>query len=242
MKKTTGLIIICCVLLLTGCVGRATSYLKYTPPATNPPAKADYSVLVNKSMNEARSLTITKMQRLGFKVIPNSADSSILLFSGVLPSSSLSEALDCGRLSILTPGTGKDNQTFPALSEKEVFPMADGTSQPKPARLDAAATAKITVNLLAEGKKTTRISLQTEYEVNLSLTRWVMTSGFSPMMPYRLSKLTTEHDVITFSEQETGSSTAPLPNFRYQIEGTWPVQCTASGFFTRWLLGELKQI
>lgn len=242
MRRLAKLCFICCLLVLTGCAGRATSYLEYTPPAAATPAKTDNSVIVNKSADEARTLTVALMQRLGCKAMPGGQNKSELLFSGILPSSSLREALDCGRLSINTPGAGNPAQTFPALSEKEIFPMADGTSVPKPARLDAAATATVTVTLLPEGKKKTRLLLQTRYEVNLNLTRWVMISGFSPMVPQRISKLTTEHDVITFSDQETGSSTKPLPDFRYQIEGTWPVQCASSGSFTRWLLDELKKI
>lgn len=242
MKLSHAIGLLCVVFLTSGCIGRSTSFLEYYPPESSPSPQSDYSgsILVKGSQKSVKTTLLKHMNSIGFAHIPGEGDANSLTFSGSLPESLEKSPLDCGLLSIYSPDAAKAPSVFPAVTPRD-FPMADGTSVPKPARLDPTTKATVHIVISPEGTARTRIELRTKFHVDLALHRYVMVSGFSPMAPERLSKLTTERIQISFASGEIGRSEVPLPDFRYQIRGLWPVQCVSTGAFERWVLDEVRK-
>jgi hypothetical protein len=240
-----------CLAVLCGCAGRAQSNLSYIPPESK--AEIQQKALLPCNIKQAQ-LAVTRYFNTAFSVQPESgATPSKLVFKLAVPEEELQNVLDCGILSVLTPfvedsskwsfyekritpsASDKPN-IFAAATPETDFLLADGTSTPKPAQVKAKANVTITISLTSPEKGKTLLDISAAYVMDISLRRWVMVSGFSPMMPERVSKRFLDEAQIAFYSGEIGVPSKQLPEQRPCagcISGDWPIQCVSTGAFEK---------
>jgi len=226
-RYAISLMLLLCVTMLGGCAGRARTTLAYTQPADK--TVIQQATILPCDVRQAQQI-VTRYFDTAFSVQPEpEAKQSELIFKLVLPQEDLQSVLDCGFLVTTTPAVNNTPHTFAAATPRIDLNLADGTSIPKPATMTAKASATIPITLASQGKGKTLLNIHAEYIVNLSLDRYVMIYGFSPVAHQRVSKRVVDEAQIVFTSQRAGGITKQFPENRYSIDGDWPIQCRSTG-------------